>query len=58
MKGFLSLDGAPERYVFQGVHMLFSSHPDRPWGDMPRHNQLVFIGIWMKKACVKGLMNV
>lgn len=44
MKGFLSLDGAPERYVFQGVHMLFSSHPERPWGDMPRHNQLVFIG--------------
>ena len=24
--------------------MLFSSHPDRPWGDIPRHNQLVFIG--------------
>lgn len=44
MKGFLSLDGAPERYVFQGVHMLFSSHPDKPWGDEARHNQLVFIG--------------
>ena len=44
MKGFLSLEGAPERYVFQGVHMLFSSHPDKPWGDEPRHNQLVFIG--------------
>ena len=44
MKGFLSLDGAPERYVFQGVHMLFSSHPDKPWGAAPRHNQLVFIG--------------
>lgn len=44
MKGFLSLDGAPDRYVFQGVHMLFSSHPDKPWGDEPRHNQLVFIG--------------
>ena len=44
MKGFLSLEGAPDRYVFQGVHMLFSSHPDKPWGDEPRHNQLVFIG--------------
>ena len=44
MKGFLSLEGAPERYVFQGVHMLFSSHPDKLWGDTPRHNQLVFIG--------------
>ena len=59
MKGFLSLDGAPERYVFQGVHMLFSSHPDRPWGDMPRHNRLYSsVVIWMKKQCAESLMNV
>ena len=36
--------GEPRRFVFQGVHMLFDSQPDRPWGDMPRRNQLVFIG--------------
>ena len=44
MKGFISLAGEPYRYVFQGVHMLFDGQPDRPWGDSPRRNQLVFIG--------------
>lgn len=44
MKGFISIAGEPRRFVFQGVHMLFDSQPDRPWGDMPRRNQLVFIG--------------
>ena len=44
MKGFLSLAGQSERYVFQGVHMVFDSQPDQPWGREPRRNQIVFIG--------------
>ena len=44
MKGFISLKGESRRFVFQGVHMLFDGQPDRPWGDDPRRNQLVFIG--------------
>ena len=44
MKGFISLAGESRRYVFQGVHMLVDSQPDREWGDAPRRNQLVFIG--------------
>ena len=44
MKGFLSLSGQMERYVFQGVHMLFDAQPDKPWGESTRRNQLVFIG--------------
>ena len=44
MKGFISLAGESRRYVFQGVHMLFDGQPDRPWGDAPRRNQLIFIG--------------
>jgi G3E family GTPase len=44
MKGFLSLAGEAERFVFQGVHMLFDGRPHGPWGDAPRGNQLVFIG--------------
>ena len=44
MKGFISIAGEPRRFVFQGVHMLFDGQPDRPWGDTPRRNQLVFIG--------------
>ncbi len=44
MKGFISIAGESQRFVFQGVHMVFDGQPDRPWGDMPRRNQLVFIG--------------
>ena len=44
MKGFVSIAGESRRFVFQGVHMLFDGQPDRPWGDSPRRNQLVFIG--------------
>ena len=44
MKGFISLAGESRRFVFQGVHMLFDGQPDRPWGDLPRRNQLIFIG--------------
>ena len=44
MKGFLSIEGDPNRFVFQGVHMLFDGQPEKPWGDAPRLNQLVFIG--------------
>jgi len=44
MKGILALRGAPERFVFQGVHMLFDGRPDRPWDGEPRRSQLVFIG--------------
>ena len=44
MKGFISVAGESRRFVFQGVHMLFDGQPDRPWGDEPRRNQLIFIG--------------
>ena len=44
MKGFISVAGNPRRFVFQGVHMLFDSQPDKEWGKAPRRNQLVFIG--------------
>jgi G3E family GTPase len=44
MKGVLSIADMPERFVFQGVHMLFNGRPDRPWGNQPRHNSLIFIG--------------
>jgi G3E family GTPase len=44
MKGVLSLKGEKDRFVFQGVHMLFDGRPDRPWKDAERRNQLIFIG--------------
>lgn len=44
MKGVLSIRGEANRFVFQGVHMLFDGRPDRPWGTEKRHNNLIFIG--------------
>ena len=44
LKGFISIADDPRRFVFQGVHMLLDSQPDRLWGDSQRRNQLVFIG--------------
>ncbi len=51
MKGVLSLKGHAERFVFQGVHMLFDGRPDRPWGKTEeRGNKLVFIGRKLNRA--------
>jgi G3E family GTPase len=44
MKGVLSVKHDPNRYVFQGVHMMFDGKPDRPWGEAERHNAMIFIG--------------
>ncbi len=50
MKGVLSIKGNPNRFVFQGVHMLFDGRPDRPWGMEQRHNSLIFIGRNLNRA--------
>jgi len=44
MKGLLNIAGENERFVFQGVHMLFDGQRGGPWGDRARINRLVFIG--------------
>jgi len=45
MKGILNIAGEEDRFVFQGVHMLFDGKPDRPWKEgETRKNELVFIG--------------
>jgi len=44
MKGVLAMAGCAERYVYQGVHMLFTGETLSPWGDAPRINRLIFIG--------------
>ncbi len=45
MKGILNMAGADDRFVFQGVHMLFDGIHDRPWkATETRRNELVFIG--------------
>jgi G3E family GTPase len=45
MKGILNIQGQERKFVFQGVHMLFSGEPLEAWGaDEVRESRLVFIG--------------
>jgi G3E family GTPase len=45
MKGILNIAGEDDRFVFQGVHMIFDGQRDRPWKPTEeRKNELVFIG--------------
>ena len=45
MKGIVSLRGDPDRFIFQGVHMIFEAKPGDPWKEgEQRINRLVFIG--------------
>ncbi|MGE0879310.1 MAG: GTP-binding protein [Acidimicrobiia bacterium] len=50
-KGILSIAGMNDRYVFQGVHMLFDGQADRPWrpGEA-RVSRVVFIGRRLDRA--------
>lgn len=44
-KGILNIKGAKKRIVFQGIHMLFSSYPDRDWkSDEVPLSEFVVIG--------------
>lgn len=63
MKGIVNLKGMKQRFVFQGVHMLFDGKPDRPWGEgEARKTEMVFIGRGLNKkeiqlgfeACIDG----
>lgn len=50
MKGVLNVKGEERRQVFHGVHMMFDAQAERPWGNTPRVNHLVFIGRNLDRA--------
>jgi G3E family GTPase len=54
MKGILNLKDEPNRFVFQGVHMIFDGRPDRPWKptETPR-SEMVFIGRNLDEAAIR-----
>jgi G3E family GTPase len=54
MKGVLSVRGWDERFVFQGVHMLFDGRADRPWGMELRHNKMIFIGRNLDREAIEA----
>jgi G3E family GTPase len=44
-KGILSFQDDPERFVFQGVHMILDGDHQRPWrADEKRDSRIIFIG--------------
>ena len=44
-KGILSFKDDPERFVFQGVHMILDGDHQRPWKEgEARESRIVFIG--------------
>ena len=53
MKGVLAMAGCAERYVYQGVHMLFTGETLTPWGDAKRVNRLIFIGKNLDREALK-----
>jgi len=55
MKGILNLKNLPERFVFQGVHMLFEGKPDRAWKEgETRRSQIVFIGRHLDREALQA----
>ena len=44
-KGVLSIAGVPQKFIFQGVHYLFTGEPGEEWAaDEKRVSRMVFIG--------------
>jgi G3E family GTPase len=58
MKGILNIAGSDQRYVFQGVHMIFDGKIDRSWKpDEERKNELVFIGRNLDRESLQTSFN-
>ena len=54
-KGVFNISGRDEKFVYQGVHMVWDGDFHEPWGvDEPRTNKLTFIG---KNLDHKGLQE-
>ena len=54
-KGILAFKEDPERFVFQGVHMILDGDHQRPWkDDEARDSRLVFIGRDLREAEIKS----
>lgn len=55
MKGVIAIKGERQRFVFQGVHMLFGGEADRAWkSGEEKRNQMVFIGRNLDRAALNS----
>lgn len=54
-KGILAVAGMTEKYVFQGVHMVFDGEPAAAWApDEPRQSKMIFIGKNLDKQLLQA----
>jgi G3E family GTPase len=54
-KGILAFKDDPERFVFQGVHMILDGNHQRPWHDgEKRESRIVFIGRNLPEAAIRS----
>ena len=54
-KGIVDVKGKPDRYVFQGVHMLFDGGPGKPWREgEARDSKFVLIGRNLDEAALRA----
>lgn len=58
-KGILAFKDDPDRFVFQGVHMILDGDHQRPWkDDETRVSRIVFIGRHLnEKALKEGFLS-
>src|SRR5579885_739732 len=53
-KGILSFKDDPERFVFQGVHMILDGDHQRPWQDgEKRESRIIFIGRQLPEEMIR-----
>src|SRR5262245_14219247 len=53
-KGVVALQGDPNRFVFQGVHMTLDATPGTVWGTARRVNKLIFIGKDLDRSVIEA----
>ncbi|HYF54931.1 MAG TPA: GTP-binding protein, partial [Salinarimonas sp.] len=52
-KGIVAFPDEPQRFVFQGVHMILGGDLQGEWGDAPRQSRVVFIGRNLDAAAIE-----
>jgi G3E family GTPase len=54
-KGILAFKDDPQRFVFQGVHMILDGSPQRDWrADEKRESRIVFIGRHLPEEIIRN----
>ena len=58
MWAVLNMRGASQKFVYQGVHMMFKGEFTEPWGEgEERINRLIFIGKNLDRAALQKSFN-